>query len=103
VMGVAAGATLCILAPDDAALPDAAAGADAVVITGALPPGQAFLNARSGAVLLDAGYFLPPRPPDWLPARSAAHIGTYLPQYGNVGPLTVSFLMESVLAAALPA
>lgn len=102
LLGVAAGATLCILAPDDPALPDAAAGADAVVITGDVPPGEAFRSARSGALLLDAGYHLPPRPEDWLPGRIADHIGTYLPQYGNVGPLTVSFLMESVLAAALP-
>ena len=102
LLGVGAGATLCILPPDDPTLPDAAAGADAVVITGDVPPGDALRHAKSGAVLLDAGYFLPPRPAGWLPARITEHSGTYLPQYGNVGPLTVSFLMESVLAAALP-
>lgn len=100
VLGVARGATMCILEPDDPALADAAAGADAVVITDPLPPADAFRHVRSGAVLLDTGYYLPPRPADWLPPRTRDHLGAYLGQYGNVGPLTVALLMEAVLHAA---
>lgn len=100
VLGISHGATVCVLAPHDPALPDAAAGAEAMVITGSLPPGDAFRHPRSGAVLLDAGYFLPPRPREWLSARTISQLGAYLPQYGNVGPLTVAFLIESVLQAA---
>lgn len=100
LLGIMKGATLCLLPPAAEELPDYAAGADAVVITGDLPTADALRHVRNGAVLLDAGYFLPPRPRDWLPERTRAHLGAWLQQYGNIGPLTVAFLMESTLRAA---
>jgi len=94
------GGTACILAPADPALADAAAGADAVVITTDLPPGDALHNVRNGAVLIDAAYSLPPRPTQWLPPRALKRLGSYLPQYRNVGPLTIVILMQGTLRAA---
>jgi hypothetical protein len=76
---------------------------DAIVITKDLPPGEALRHARNGAVLIDAAYAWPPRPQAWLPQRALEHLGTYLPQYGNVGPLTVALLMRSTLEAAFAA
>jgi len=101
LLAIARGATVCVLRPQDPAIADAAAGTDALVITDELPPGDALRNVRNGAVLLDAAYFRPPRPSGWLPERAQAHVGTYLPQYRNVGPLTVALLMQSTLRAAL--
>jgi hypothetical protein len=75
-------------------------GTDALVVSDA-PPAREILEAFERiAVLLDAGYYLPPRESDWLPARVRSHIGIYLVQYGNVGPLTVAHLAEATITAA---
>lgn len=100
LLAIARGATVCVLPPRDAALADAAAGADAIVITDELPPGEALRNVRNGALLIDAGYSRPPRPSGWLPPKALQHLGTYLPQYRNVGPLTVALLIQGTLRAA---
>ena len=100
LLAVTRGSTVCVLAPADPALPDAAAGADAIVIADELPPGDSLRYVRNGAALIDAGYACPPRPRDWLPARALEQLGSYLPQYGNVGPLTVALLMQATLDAA---
>jgi len=100
VLTLARGATSAVLRPADPALADAAAGADAIVITDELPAGETLRNVRNGALLIDAAYAGPPRPAGWLPPRALEHLGTYLPQYRNVGPLTVALLMESTLRAA---
>lgn len=98
---VARGAICGITAPDDPALPDQLAGVDAAVFTDALPPRDALRLVRSGAVLLDAAYYLPRRPDHWLQDRTRSQLGAFLPQYGNVGPLTVALLMEATVRAAL--
>jgi methylenetetrahydrofolate dehydrogenase (NADP+)/methenyltetrahydrofolate cyclohydrolase len=100
LVAVARGGTVCMLSPGDATLPDAAAGADAVIITDELPPGDSLRHVRNGALLLDAAYAASPRPAGWLPARALDRLGTYLPQYRNVGPLTVALLMQATLRAA---
>lgn len=100
LVAVARGGTVCVLEPEDSALPDAAAGADAVIITDELPPGDSLRHVRNGAFLLDAAYAASPRPTGWLPARALERLGTYLPQYRNVGPLTVALLMQATLRAA---
>lgn len=100
VLAVARGATVCLLPPQDRALADAAAGADAIVVTDELPPGTALEHVRNGALLIDAAYSSPPRPADWLSSRALQHLGSYLPQYRNVGPLTVALLMQNTLRAA---
>jgi methylenetetrahydrofolate dehydrogenase (NADP+)/methenyltetrahydrofolate cyclohydrolase len=100
LLAVARGGTVCVLPPADPALADAAAGADAIVITGELPPGESLRHVRNGALLLDAAYAEPPRQPGWLPQRALERIGTYFPQYRNVGPLTIALLMQATLRAA---
>jgi methylenetetrahydrofolate dehydrogenase (NADP+)/methenyltetrahydrofolate cyclohydrolase len=97
----ARGAICGITAPADPALPDQLAGVDAAVITGDIPPIDSLRQLRSGAVLLDAGYYLPRRPDGWLAPRVRSGLGAFLPQYGNVGPLTVALLMEATVRAAL--
>jgi methylenetetrahydrofolate dehydrogenase (NADP+)/methenyltetrahydrofolate cyclohydrolase len=99
LLGVALGGTVCVIGPDDPELPDAAAGADAIVITADLPPGESLRHVRHGALLLDAAYSSPPRPSGWLPQRALERLGTYLPQYRNIGPLTVALLMQGTLRA----
>jgi len=101
LLTITRGGTACVLPPDDLRLPDAAAGADAIVITDALPPADALSHARNGAILIDAAYHRPPRPANWLPARARKQLGMILPQYRNVGPLTMALLMQATLRAAL--
>lgn len=55
----------------------------------------------SASVVLDAGYYLPPRAPDWIPQHMHDRMATYLTQYGNVGPLTIAHLFEGTVRAAL--
>ena len=76
------------------------AGADALVVTEALPSAEMLEALGRLPVLLDAGYYLPPRPADWIPANVRARIGVQLTQYGNVGPLTVAHLAIETLRAA---
>jgi methylenetetrahydrofolate dehydrogenase (NADP+)/methenyltetrahydrofolate cyclohydrolase len=97
----ARGAICGITAPGDPALPDQLAGVDAAVITDTAPSPEALRPIRSGAVLVDAAYYLPRRPPDWLPERVRGQLAGFFPQYGNVGPLTVALLVEATVRAAL--
>lgn len=98
---IARGAVCARTDPLDAALGDELAGVDAAVVTGALPSREALRHLRSGAVLVDAAYYQPPRPPDWLPERTRTQLGAWHPQYGSVGPLTVALLMEATVRAAV--
>ncbi|HEY0673586.1 MAG TPA: tetrahydrofolate dehydrogenase/cyclohydrolase catalytic domain-containing protein [Longimicrobiales bacterium] len=72
----------------------------ALVITESLPDVRIFDVIEELPVLLDTGYYLPPRPAGWIPARARARIGVHLTQYGNVGPLTVAHLARATLKAA---
>jgi methylenetetrahydrofolate dehydrogenase (NADP+)/methenyltetrahydrofolate cyclohydrolase len=74
--------------------------ADALVITDTLPDERLWDPIDWLPVLLDAGYYLQPRPPDWIPAGAHTRIGTHLTQYGNVGPLTVAHLASATIRAA---
>ena len=51
-------------------------------------------------VLLDAGYYLPLRAAESIPAQLSERVGAQLTQYGNVGPLTVAHLAEATITAA---
>lgn len=84
---------------------DAGAGAvfreaDAIVVTEALPHEATHEDVLRLPLLLDAGYYLPPRPPGFVPERLKQRIAVHLTQYGNVGPLTVAHLAESTIRAA---
>ena len=70
------------------------AQSDALVVIQEWPPSFA-------PVILDAGYYLPPREPDWIPKPLHDRIAAYLTQYGNVGPLTIAHLFEATVLAAL--
>ncbi len=76
------------------------AGADALVVTEQLPPPHMLAFAGQLLVILDAGYYLPPRTGEWLPPEIADHTRVLLKQYGNVGPLTVANLARATVRAA---
>jgi 5,10-methylene-tetrahydrofolate dehydrogenase/methenyl tetrahydrofolate cyclohydrolase len=81
------------------ALPSARS-ADALVITEVLPSPERLAEFERLGVLLDAGYYLPPRPQEWLSPAVRGRIGVLLTQYGNVGPLTVAYLAQATIRAA---
>ncbi len=90
-----------VLLPGAGATVDAApADAAAMVVTNTLPQADLYASIQRLPVLLDAGYYLPPRADDWLPEAWQRRIGVLLTQYGNVGPLTVAYLAEGTLRAA---
>ena len=76
--------------------------ADAIVVTEALPHAATHRHIMRLPVLLDAGYYLPPREPDFMPDSLRRRIAVYLTQYGNVGPLTVAHLAKWTIHAAEP-
>ena len=80
-----------------AALPSEVA---ALVIGEAAPAGEVWELFERVPVLLDAAYYLPPRPAGWLPAAVRERIDVHLTQYGNVGPLTVAHLAAATVTAA---
>jgi methylenetetrahydrofolate dehydrogenase (NADP+) / methenyltetrahydrofolate cyclohydrolase len=81
-------------------LSSAQQAADALVVSNAVPPVELIESFERVEVLLDAGYYLPPRPEQWIPRGSESRIGTLLTQYGNVGPLTVAHLALETMTAA---
>jgi methylenetetrahydrofolate dehydrogenase (NADP+) / methenyltetrahydrofolate cyclohydrolase len=87
------------IAADESAATDIMKEADALVITEKLPNIAMLNQIERLQVLLDAGYFLPPRPPYWIPAAVLDRIDTHLTQYGNVGPLTVAHLAAATIRA----
>lgn len=95
-----ADASVEIVAHDSPALGAAIAAADGLIVGEALPSADAFAEINWLPVILDAGYYLPPRPVGWLPARATGHVGVLLKQYGNVGPLTVAQLARAAVGAA---
>jgi methylenetetrahydrofolate dehydrogenase (NADP+) / methenyltetrahydrofolate cyclohydrolase len=74
--------------------------AEALVVSEPLPPADMLSNASALSVVLDAGYYLPPRTTEWLPPGIADRTGVLLKQYGNVGPLTVANLARATVRAA---
>ena len=76
------------------------AGTDALVVTEQLPPPHMLAYAGQLSVILDAGYYLPPRTAEWLPPEIADRTRVLLKQYGNVGPLTVANLARATVRAA---
>lgn len=82
-----------LLARESVRLEGSREAVDALVVVERIP---ADVTGQIG-VLLDAGYYLPPRPTDWLPAGLRSRVGVWLGQYGNVGPLTVAHLAEATL------
>jgi methylenetetrahydrofolate dehydrogenase (NADP+)/methenyltetrahydrofolate cyclohydrolase len=93
-------ASVTFVAADESAASIAIKNADALVITEKLPDNELLNQIDRLPVVLDAGYFLPPRPHNWIPAAVLNRIGTHLTQYGNVGPLTVAHLAASTIRAA---
>jgi methylenetetrahydrofolate dehydrogenase (NADP+)/methenyltetrahydrofolate cyclohydrolase len=75
-------------------------GVAALVVTEELPPSDVWREADDVAVILDAGYYLPPRPSTWLASWPADRSCILLKQYGNVGPLTVANLATAAVRAA---
>jgi methylenetetrahydrofolate dehydrogenase (NADP+) / methenyltetrahydrofolate cyclohydrolase len=73
---------------------------DALVLTESLPPAEALVEAERLAVVLDAGYYLPPRAPNQLADAVKNRVGVWLKQYGNVGPLTVANLADATVQVA---
>lgn len=87
-----------VLSTDSAARDTIAA--DAMVIAEAEPASQLMHRIETLDVMLDAGYYLPPRPTDWIPQSAAERVAVHLTQYGNVGPLTVAHLARATIRAA---
>jgi methylenetetrahydrofolate dehydrogenase (NADP+)/methenyltetrahydrofolate cyclohydrolase len=88
------------IAADESATRDVMKETDALVITEKLPDIRLLNQIDWLAVLLDAGYYLSPRPPDWIPSQLRSRIGTHLTQYANVGPLTAAHLAAATIRAA---
>jgi methylenetetrahydrofolate dehydrogenase (NADP+) / methenyltetrahydrofolate cyclohydrolase len=76
--------------------------ADAIVVTEALPHPATHGHIMRLPVLLDAGYYLPPREPGFIPDSLRQRVAVHLTQYGNVGPLTVAHLAKWTVRAAEP-
>lgn len=85
---------------DATVIPPASKQCDAWIISGTVPSPEMLETIASLPLLLDAGYYLEPRAPDWIPQSVASKIDTLLAQYGNVGPLTVAHLSQATLLAA---
>ena len=88
------------IAPEKGAVNSVVKDVDALIVPEKLPDIAMLNQIERLPVLLDAGYFLPPRPPDWIPAAVHNRIGVHLTQYGNVGPLTVAHLAAATIRAA---
>jgi methylenetetrahydrofolate dehydrogenase (NADP+) / methenyltetrahydrofolate cyclohydrolase len=73
--------------------------ADALVIGESVPNASRLEAIVQVRVLLDAGYYLPPRATNLVPSRLSPDV--YLPQYGNVGPLTVAHIARATVLAAM--
>jgi methylenetetrahydrofolate dehydrogenase (NADP+) / methenyltetrahydrofolate cyclohydrolase len=74
--------------------------ADALVVSESLPPVAMLQSIERLELLLDAGYYMKPRPATWIPPEIAARIDNHLGQYQNVGPLTVAHLADATVLAA---
>jgi hypothetical protein len=74
--------------------------ADALVVSESLPPVAMLQSIERLELLLDAGYYMKPRPANWIPPEIAARIDIHLGQYQNVGPLTVAHLADATVLAA---
>ena len=74
--------------------------ADALVVSESLPPVPMLQSIERLELLLDAGYYMKPRPANWIPPEIAARIDHHLGQYQNVGPLTVAHLADATVLAA---
>jgi methylenetetrahydrofolate dehydrogenase (NADP+) / methenyltetrahydrofolate cyclohydrolase len=90
------------VSPEDPGCGGVLRDADAIVITEALPHAATHRHIMRLPVLLDAGYYLPPRAPDFIPESLRRRVAVHLTQYGNVGPLTVAHLAKSTIRAAEP-
>ena len=74
--------------------------AEGLVFAEQVPPRDLLATGSVLSVILDAGYYLPPRIVEWLPPEIADRTGVLLKQYGNVGPLTVANLARATVRAA---
>ena len=79
---------------------DPMGAADALVVSESLPPVALLESIDRLELLLDAGYYMKPRPANWIPPEIAARIDIHLSQYQNVGPLTVAHLADATVLAA---
>ena len=92
-----AGAAATILSPHS--IEPMGAG-DALIVSESLPRVEVLESIDRLELLLDAGYYMKPRPSNWLPQEIGLRIGVYLTQYQNVGPLTVAHLADATVLAA---
>lgn len=74
--------------------------ADVVVVAASVPGLVPSTALASGAVLIDAGYFNPGGRGDVDTAMGVAHLAAFAPVPGGIGPMTVSVLVERVIAFA---
>jgi len=89
-----------VVAPDDPALRSHVKAADVVVVAASRPGVLQSTDFAPGAILLDAGYFNPGGRGDVDLAGGVDHLAALVPVPGGVGPMTVSVLVERVIAAA---
>jgi methylenetetrahydrofolate dehydrogenase (NADP+) / methenyltetrahydrofolate cyclohydrolase len=96
------GARVETVSPEDSGCGGVLRDADAIVVTEALPHAATHRHIMRLPVLLDAGYYLPPRAPDFIPDSMRRRVAVHLTQYGSVGPLTVAHLAKWTIRAAEP-
>ena len=89
-----------ILPADDAALLQGVQQA-ALVVVAASDPGVVPSTAlAAGSICIDVGYFNSGGRGDVDTAGGVAHLGAFSPAPGGIGPMTVSVLVERVIAFA---
>lgn len=89
-----------LVAPDDPYLREKVGAAELVVLSAGRPGLVPASWLASGAVAVDAGYFNPDGRGDLDTSPGTDHLAALAPVPGGVGPMTVSALVEAVVAAA---
>lgn len=74
--------------------------AELVVVAASVPGVLASTALAPGAVLIDVGYFNPGGRGDVDTTNGVAHLAAFAPVPGGIGPMTVSVLVERVIAFA---
>lgn len=91
---------LPLLSPTAPDLLPVVRGAELVVAAASVPGFLPSTALAPGAILIDVGYFNPGGQGDVDTAGGVAHLGAIAPVPGGIGPMTVSMLVERVIALA---
>jgi methylenetetrahydrofolate dehydrogenase (NADP+)/methenyltetrahydrofolate cyclohydrolase len=89
-----------LLAPDDASLEARLRAAQLVIVAAAQPGVVKASQLAHDAVAIDVGYFNPAARGDIDTAAGIDHLRAIIPVPGGIGPMTVSALIERVIAFA---